>query len=151
MDIYQSRINSFNFKGSLSVVVRAILEIYCHYSQLMENSEFKIGTFLSVYTNRTPNFKYRAYVECYNKQCPTKLKISYQLAEDMRILNALTSSSNHDTDNLNQVAGRVYKPIIDEFFNHPSPDYYRIFSSYIRFIALNTKDDRFCIALNNVL
>ena len=151
LDIYQSRINSFNFKGSLSVVVRAILEIYCHYSQLMENSEFKIGTFLSVYTNRTPNFKYRAYVECYNKQCPTKLKISYQLAEDMRILNALTSSSNHDTDNLNQVAGRVYKPIIDEFFNHPSPDYYRIFSSYIRFIALNTKDDRFCIALNNVL
>ena len=152
LDIYRARIRANNFKGSFDVIVRVILEIYCGHSNLMSNSEFKIGTFLSAYTNRTnENPKYQAYVNCYKSQCPTELKISRQMAEDMWVLNALTSSSNHDTGHSNRVAGRIYQQTIDEFYDNPSVDYYRIFSSYIKFIALNARSEPLLVSLNSIL
>ena len=137
VDIYRARIRAYNFKGSLDVVVRRILEFYCRDPGKESKSEFKIGTFLSVYTKRSvgENRAYQNYVDKYKSAC--QVKIDSQMAEDMWILNALTSSSNHDSGYSNQIAGKVYQETVDEFFENPSSDYYRILSSYIRFIALH--------------
>ena len=138
-DVFRAKLTASNYKGSLDVLVKRILQACCGYSSLLTDREFTLGAFLDTYLNTqiTTSPRYKQLVENYKKNRDFAKPISPLLARHMTTMNAITSVCNHDKNfSNNSDINRHYQETVQRFLCTKSPEYYEIFSSYFAFIEM---------------
>lgn len=139
--LFRSSIQSYNYKGNLGILVQKILK---HATSYSDKREFKISCFIDCYLGNRKflNKKvYQEYEKLVNNLKQKNIKISTELLQDMRILYAVTTTCNHDENDVEKLFAKNYQDIVNELINNPSKKYYKIFGSFFEFIGLFIDDD----------
>lgn len=146
-NIFETYLRSFNYKGNLDELVKKILMQLTDYSQLKSKSDFAIIGFLdaslgcnSYGKDLKSDSKYKKILNNFKKSSHFK-PIDNKILEDMYVLNAITSTCNHDRTIPYKELHVTYKKVVEKFLNNPSINYYSIFLSYFKFISLFIDDD----------
>lgn len=133
--VFSSYIRSYNFKGSLDIVVRGILAYFIN----ADPSEITIGAFLNVAKGAWGSKKYLAILDELRKRY-FDLRSRKSLVSNLEKLNAITSSSSHpgEIDKKDDFAVR-YAQLWKEFVLQKDQTI-EVLSSYFVFIHLFFSD-----------
>ena len=137
--VFMSYIRSCNYKGRLDLIVRGILT-YFEGGSIQPRSELNLGAFIETALGTANERRYEDVLNSLKRQ-KYNLSSNRQLLEDMRILNAITSSSSHGGNvSLSRRFAFQYQQLKDSFLSRKErmPE---ILGSYFVLIALFIKDE----------